>query len=73
MDNNFGSYGENPGIATSYGVEVPAIRVDMLHKLVIIAVGGKIGKPFLRVSATDRNRSELKTTHQVPTTPRLLK
>jgi hypothetical protein len=23
------------------------IRVDMIHKVVIIAVGGKIGKPFL--------------------------
>jgi len=25
------------------------VRVDMLYKVVIIAVGGKLGKPFLRL------------------------
>lgn len=39
------------------------IRVDTLHKMVIIALGGKIGNPLLSVQATSRNRSS-----QEPTT-----
>ncbi len=41
-------------MATGYSGGGKAIRVDMIRKLVIIAVGGKIGKPsplkFLQLS-----------------------
>jgi hypothetical protein len=39
--------GENPVISTSYSNSGRTIRVDMIRKVAIIAVGGKIGKPFL--------------------------
>jgi hypothetical protein len=38
------------------------IRVDTLHKVVIIAIGGKIGNPLLSVQATSRNRSSQELT-----------
>jgi hypothetical protein len=40
-----------------------AIHVDMLHKVAIIAAGGKIGNPLLSVQTASRNRSS-----QEPTT-----
>ena len=39
-----------------------AIRVDTLHKVVIIAIGGKIGNPLLSVQAASRNRSSQELT-----------
>jgi hypothetical protein len=36
---------ENPYIGRVYNTEGPAIRVDMVGRLVIIALGGNLGKP----------------------------
>ena len=44
--------GENPVVARGYSGSGETIRVDMLRKVVIIAIGGKIGKPFLLDFAT---------------------
>jgi len=38
--------GENPVVARGYSGSGETIRVDMLRKVVIIAIGGKTGKPF---------------------------
>ena len=51
-DNEFRRRGENPLAAIGYSGRGETIRVDMLRKVVIIAIGGKIGKPFLLDFAT---------------------
>jgi hypothetical protein len=38
---------ENWVLAITYSIRGGMIHVDMVHKVVIIAIGGKIGKPFL--------------------------
>ena len=47
----------------------------MLRKVVIIATGGKIGKPFLSCirDLTERKRQEQPTTHETPTTAQFTK
>ena len=46
MDKDFLFSDESPRIARTYNRPKEMIRVDMIRKLVIIAIGGKIGNPF---------------------------
>src|SRR5438105_4553599 len=49
------------------------IHVDMLRKVVIIAIGGKIGKTFLLSTCNFRNRGRQEHHPYAPTTARFRK
>jgi hypothetical protein len=65
----FGTYGGTTGNPRGYSNAGETIRVDTLHKLAIIAVSGKPGNPFLRVSATFESTSGLKNLPDFTQTP----
>lgn len=51
LDSKNRTCGGNADDAVSYSESGRLIGVDMLHKLAIIPLGGKLGNPFLPVSA----------------------
>jgi hypothetical protein len=64
-----GTYGGTAGKSRVYSNAGGAIRVDTLHSLAIIAVSGKPGNPFLRVSAPSDSKSGLKKLPDFTQTP----